>query len=277
MDKSLDSRDGFRHYSNEIARLRPEGAPESVVLLLRTDSTNRLGRRIADEYQAEEQPLPPLLVLALEQTGGRGRQGRDWVSPAGKGVYASRIVLLDDSAPLQSLPLLVGVGLCRALAPFLPAPCRLKWPNDLVVETPEGRRKIGGILIEAAARAGGPSLAVLGFGVNYSHEAADLPETGASLRTLGVDGSLSLEALTWALVMGVERELAHMGDMAYAAAAWRELAVHQPGERITFHGGEGTGGTDGIIEGEYAGIDDHGRLILRTGDGEQRLSSGDVV
>ncbi len=275
MDKRLDSRDGFRHYQNEILRLRPEGAPESVVLLLRADSTNHLGRRIADEYQAEEQALPPLLVLALEQTGGRGRQGRGWVSPAGKGVYASRILQADDPASLQSLPLLAGIGLCRALAPFLPSPCRLKWPNDLLVETPAGRRKIGGILIEAATRAGGPSLAVLGFGVNHGHDAGELPETGASLRTLGVDvgpNGLSLEALTWALVMGVERELAHLGDMAYAAAAWRGLTVHRPGERISFHGGEGTG----LLEGEYAGIDDHGRLILHTGDGEQRLSSGDI-
>ena len=265
----------FRHYLDEIARLRPEGAPENLVVLLRVDSTNRVARVVVDEYQAEEQPLHSLLVLALEQTGGRGRQGRAWTSPAGKGVYASRVVVVEDASRLQSLPLLVGVGLSRALAPYLPSsrsPCLLKWPNDLMVDVGGERRKIGGILIEAVAQAGLPAAAVIGFGVNHGHEAGDLPETGTSLRLLGgIGGVVSLEELTWALVQGVERELTHLGDMSYAAAAWRELAVHRPGDPMTCRTAEGE------VEGRFEGLDDQGRLVLRSGGRERRLSSGEVI
>lgn len=262
----------FRHYLDEIARLRPEGAPENLVVFPRVDSTNRLARVIVDEYGVEEQAVLPLLVLALEQTGGRGRQGRVWTSPAGKGVYATRVVAMEDASRLQSLPLLVGIGLSRALAPYLPSPCRLKWPNDLVIEVGGERKKIGGILIEAVAQAGGPSVAVIGFGVNHGHEAGDLPETGTSLRILG--GEVSLAELTWALVQGVERELAHLGDpgaMGYAAAAWRELSVHRPGDPMTCRT------ADGEVEGTFEGLDDQGRLVLRSGGRELRLSSGEVI
>lgn len=255
----------FRHYLDEIARLRPAGAPENLVVLPRVDSTNRIARAIVDEYHTEEQILRPLLVLALEQTGGRGRQGRVWTSPAGKGVYATRVITVADASLLQSLPLLVGVGLARALTPHLPSACRLKWPNDLMA----GGRKIGGILIEAVAQAGQPSLAVIGFGINHGHEAGDLPETGTSLRLLG--GGVSLEGLTWELVQGVERELAHLGEMAYAAAAWRELSFQQPGDPITCRT------ADGVVEGTFEGLDDQGRLVLRSGGRELRLSSGEVL
>jgi BirA family biotin operon repressor/biotin-[acetyl-CoA-carboxylase] ligase len=263
----MKERRDFRHYLDEIERLRPEGAPENVIVLDRIDSTNRIARAIVDEYHTEEQPLRPLLVLALEQTGGRGRQDRAWTSPPGKGVYASRVVTVEEPARLQSLPLLVGVGLCRSLSPYLSSPCRLKWPNDLIV----AGSKIGGILIEAVAQAGGPSLAVIGFGVNHTHEAGDLPETGTSLRLLGHDGGVSLEELTWALVQGVERELAHLGEMTYASAAWRGLTVHQPGDRISCKV------ADGMVEGTFEGLDEQGRLVLRSGGRELRLSSGEVI
>ena len=259
----------FRRYLDEIARLRPEDSPENLVVVPRVDSTNRIARVVVDEYQAEEQTVRPLLVLALEQTGGRGRQGRVWASPAGKGVYATRVIAVEDASRLQSLPLLVGVGLARALAPYLPSPCLLKWPNDLVVEAGGERRKIGGILIEAVAQAGLPAIAVIGFGINHGHEAGDLPETGTSVRLLG--GGVGLEELTWALVQGVERELEHLGDVAYAAAAWRGLAVHRPGDRMTCRT------ADGEVEGTFERLDDQGRLVIRSGGEELRLASGEVI
>lgn len=266
--------DPLTSYLAELDRARPSGepGPENLVVVRSAASTNQLARAIVADYEQEAQDLHPLLILALEQTGGRGRHGRTWASPEGKGVYATRVLSTRDTAHLQSLPLLVGLGLCRALSPHLPSPCRLKWPNDLVVETPAGRRKIGGILIEALVHPGEGAAAMIGFGVNHSHDEADLPESGTSLRLLGGPGAARpLVELTWDLVTGLERELIHLGDLAYAAGSYRELSAHQPGDAISCRIG------DQVVEGTFVGIDDNGRLRLQRGGEEILVSSGEVI
>lgn len=261
----------FRHYLDEIARLRPKGAPENLVVLPRVDSTNRVARAVADEYQVEEQPLQPLLILALEQTGGRGRQGRVWTSPAGKGVYATRVVSVEEAPRLQSLPLLVGVGLCRALAPYLPSPCCLKWPNDLVVEVEGRRRKLGGVLIESWVGAGGEAAACIGFGVNLSHAAEDLPAGGISLRDLGAE-DLDLPHLAWSLTLGLEGELRWLEEEGgEIAERYRALSVHRTGEPLACQVGEEE------VAGTFQGFDEAGRLRLATGSGERLLAAGEII
>jgi BirA family biotin operon repressor/biotin-[acetyl-CoA-carboxylase] ligase len=263
-----------RYVEELLERRRWGGGPENVLILPVVASTNALARAIATEYQNESQTLHPLLLLAYGQSGGRGRQGRSWSSPPGKGAYVTRVVEAADPALLQTLPLLVGVGLCRALSAGsarLPVPCRLKWPNDLVVEVDGERRKIGGILIEALVRPGERSLALVGFGVNLFHEAADLPEAATSLRLLGGGVGESLADLTWDLVKSVEAELVHLGDAAYAVESYRPLSVHQPGERIVCRAG------DRVIEGAFAGFDEMGRLLLDSDGRRIPLAAGEVI
>jgi BirA family biotin operon repressor/biotin-[acetyl-CoA-carboxylase] ligase len=270
-------------FIDELRKLhRQGGGPENLLVLPVVASTNGFARLIATEYQDASEPLYPLVILAYGQSGGRGRQGRSWSSPAGKGAYVTRVIGTDDPALLQTLPLLVGVGLCRALAAHLPVPCRLKWPNDLVVEVESGgrpeRRKIGGILIEALVRPGERSLALAGFGINLFHTAAELPETATSLALLGDEGSqeeggAALAALAWSLVRGVEAELAHLGDVAYAVASYRPLAVHQPGERLVSRVGETA------TAGAFAGFDETGRLLLDSDSDGRRIvvAAGEVI
>jgi BirA family biotin operon repressor/biotin-[acetyl-CoA-carboxylase] ligase len=253
-----------------LERHRRGGGPPNLVILAEVDSTNALARAIASEYQNEGETLHPLLVLAFEQTSGRGRQGRSWASPAGKGLYATRVIEADDPARLQTLPLLVGIGLCRALSSHLPASCRLKWPNDLLVEVGGQRRKIGGILIEALVRPGERTLGLIGFGVNLFQSAEDLPEAAISLRLAGGDGE-SLAALTWSLVEAVEAELTHLDDAAYAVESYRTLSIHRPGERIVCRFG------DTVIEGTFAGFDEAGRLLLDSDGRRIPVASGEVI
>jgi BirA family biotin operon repressor/biotin-[acetyl-CoA-carboxylase] ligase len=263
--------DRYDLYIRELLERRQRGGgPENVVILSEVGSTNALARTIATHYQNEDERLRPLVLLAFEQTAGRGRQGRSWSSPAGKGAYVTRILEAADPALLQSLPLLVGVGLCRALASHLPVPCRLKWPNDLLVEVAGERKKIGGILIEALVRPGESSVGIIGFGVNLFHEAEDLPETGTSLHLVGGNGT-SLAGLTWDLVEGVEAELAHLGDPGYAVESYRPLSVHQPGERIVCRLG------DSVIEGTFAGFDEAGRLLLDSEGRRIPVAAGEVI
>ena len=101
----------------------------------------------------------------------------------------------------------------------------------------------------------------------WSSSPSNVPATSPSaVRQLG--GTGSLEEVTWRLVAGLERELEHLGDLAYAAAAYRELSVHRSGDRIVCRVGEET------VEGAFVEIDDQGRLVLDNG---QRLSSGEVI
>jgi len=259
-----------RYVQELLEQHRGEGSPENVAILPTVGSTNALARLVATEYQNEYLTVHPLVLIAYEQSGGRGRQGRTWSSPAGKGAYVTRVVEAAEPGILQTLPLLVGVGLCRALAPHLPTPCRLKWPNDLVLETGGERRKIGGILIEALVRPGERSLGIVGFGVNLFHEAEDLPETGTSLRLAGGNGG-NLADLTWDLVKGVEAELAHLGDVGYAVESYRPLSVHQPGEAIVCRIGEGA------VEGTFAGFDEIGRLLLDSEGRRIAVAAGEVI
>ena len=260
----------FEHYVLGLEELKGGRGPENVIVLPQVESTNVLARSIIAEYEAEEQVLHPLVVLAFEQSGGRGRFGRSWSSPSGKGVYATMVLRVAAPELLQTLPLLVGVGLCRALGAHLASPCRLKWPNDLLVEENGRRKKIGGILIEALVRPGEESRAIVGFGVNHGHEAGDLPETGTSLRLHG-GGEVTLPELTWDLVAGVERELERLGDVAYAVDSYRAASVHRAGESIAFRVGES------VIQGTFVGFDENGLLILESEGREMRLSAGEVV
>ena len=264
----------FERYVAGLQRRRERrGGPENLVILPTVGSTNAIARAIATEYQNEAQTLHPLVVLALEQTGGRGRQGRSWSSPAGKGVYATWVLRVEDPGLLQTLPLLAGVGLCRAIAPHLPVPCRLKWPNDLVVEVAGERRKIGGVLIQAAVRPGEGTLALIGFGVNFSQSTADLPEGAISVRLLqgGDSGAGGLADFTWDLVLGLEAVLAHAADGAWAVESYRALSIHQPGERIVCRIGEGE------ITGTFLGFDEFGRLLLDSGGRLVPVASGEVI
>jgi BirA family biotin operon repressor/biotin-[acetyl-CoA-carboxylase] ligase len=274
--------DPFTRYLEELGRTRPEGPrrPENLVVVRRIASTNQLARSIVADYESEALDLHPLLVLALEQTGGRGRQGRSWMSPAGKGVYATRVLSMRNPELLQALPMLAGLGLCRALSRHLPLPCRLKWPNDLVVDTAAGRKKIGGILIEAVVHPGEGAAAMIGFGVNHSHAEEDLPETGTSLERLSGPGAgakipliqlIPLAELTWDLVAGLERELAHLEDLAYAVESYRELSVHQPGDAISCRIGEQ------VMDGTFRGFDGRGRLRLNCEEEEILIASGEVI
>lgn len=258
----------FARYKEELVASRPAGAPENLVVLERVASTNVLARAVVADYDRECQALPTALLVAWEQTAGKGRLGRSWSSPPGLGVYASRTLSVARPEVLQTLPLLVGVGLSRALDAYLPTPSQLKWPNDLLVSG----KKIGGVLIESLVRPGDCALVVVGFGVNLGHTAADLPQDrpATSIRLEG-GPEVPLPRLTWDLVLAVENEIHHLGDADYAVREYRERTVHRPGDLLTCQVGEER------VTGRFAGFDPEGRLLLSGDGGEVRLSAGEII
>jgi biotin-[acetyl-CoA-carboxylase] ligase BirA-like protein len=276
-DPGSRPQEGFAAFVCELEERRATArSPENWVVQASVPSTNGLARRIVADYGLDGLDVVPAWFLALEQTAGRGRGENRWASPSGAGVYASRILTAGSAGELETLPLLVGIGLCRALVPLLSSPCGLKWPNDLMVAVSgaaesgaKAWKKIGGILIEAVIRPDEPPIAVLGFGVNHGNQGDGqslLPDTATALADHARE-PVSLAELAVRLIGGVEEELAHLGDADYAVRSYRELSVHRPGDRLSCRvGGE-------RIEGDFLGFDERGWLRLSSGGKEITLGA----
>jgi BirA family biotin operon repressor/biotin-[acetyl-CoA-carboxylase] ligase len=214
-----------------------------------TDSTNERARELALGGAPHG-----TLVTADEQSAGRGRQGRAWSAPPGSGVLMSLVVRdLDERS--AALPLAAAVAVCEALAPL---DCRIKWPNDVWLE----RRKLAGILVEGRPQEG---WAIVGIGLNVSTAPDQLPavlrETATSLRIAGVERDR--EEVLAALLEALGRRLGQPPEEVLPA--WRERDALR-GERVRWRDGEG----------EAAGIDETGALIVETNAGRVKLDAGEV-
>src|SRR4029077_3344834 len=144
--------DGATHEAIE----RMLGLPR-VELLESTTSTLDVAHRIA----ARGAPAGTL-VIANEQTAGRGRGGKSWQSSPGDGLWLTLIERPADTSGLGVLSLRVGLAAAEALDRFASEPIRLKWPNDLYVDD----KKLGGILVEARWREQAVEYVAIGLGVN---------------------------------------------------------------------------------------------------------------
>jgi BirA family biotin operon repressor/biotin-[acetyl-CoA-carboxylase] ligase len=128
------------------------------------------------------------LVIANEQTAGRGRGGNRWSSRPGYGLWATLVERPENASGLDVLSLRAGLALAPALEPFSPGAVQVKWPNDLYV----GEWKLGGILIEARWREQRPDWVAIGIGVNIEPP-ADVP--GAAGLVPGIGRMQLLDAL----------------------------------------------------------------------------------
>ncbi len=246
---------------------RPGGAWNEVVVLQVTDSTNAL---------AAADPRPWRLVVAAEQTAGRGRRDRVWASPPDTSVSISMVVPLTAGEPAW-LPLVVGLATREALGQVSGQPDRfaLKWPNDVLARADDGGwGKICGILCQVVT---GPlgAVAVAGVGVNVAVPAADLPVPGAtSLHRCGYAPAASArEAVATAIGASVARLCGHWagGDahrlrQAYRAACatiGADVQVHLPDSRT--------------VTGRVVDVADSGELLLAGDAGTEAYAAGDVV
>src|SRR5215212_971999 len=128
-----------------------------VELLESTTSTLDIAHRLAGEGARAG-----TLVIANEQTAGRGRAGKSWQSAPGAGLWLTLVEQPTDGSGLGVLSLRVGLAAAEALDRFASEPIRLKWPNDLYVD----RGKLAGVLVEARWREGNVEYVAIGLGVN---------------------------------------------------------------------------------------------------------------
>jgi BirA family biotin operon repressor/biotin-[acetyl-CoA-carboxylase] ligase len=210
------------------------------------------------------------MVIAEEQTKGRGRWGRTWFSPPRKNLHLTLTMKLPaEHPPLGTLSLLTGVAIVEALRQRFSVPAFVKWVNDVVVDG----KKLAGILIEGV----GSDWALIGIGVNVNLAETELPDelrtTATSLQMVKgapVDRREVLSALLVSLESWWERwAQGAMGSVWQALKGWDWLR----GKSVTTHLPDGT-----TLHGIAVGIMPDGGLRLRLDDGTERtLTAGDVT
>jgi BirA family biotin operon repressor/biotin-[acetyl-CoA-carboxylase] ligase len=233
--------------------------PFRLVALEVTDSTNDEAKRLAQQGAGHG-----TVVWAREQTAGRGRRGRAWVSPPGN-LHVS--LLLDPGAPLAQaaqLGFVASAALAEALSALAPAASfECKWPNDVWCDG----RKIAGMLLETA---GVGDLVVLGVGVDIVHAPNPALYDAVALRDAGCDADAGT-------VMA-----AFVATFAPLFGAWQTLGF--PAVRTSWLArARGVGGPIEVrldretIPGTFRGLDEDGALLLELASGERRrILAGDV-
>ncbi|WP_250027745.1 biotin--[acetyl-CoA-carboxylase] ligase [Paractinoplanes maris] len=264
--------------SLERALVTPGSLWSHIEVVAETASTN------ADVAAAAARGRPEgLVVVAEQQTAGRGRRDRRWTSPPRAGLTLS-VLLRPGQADRERdwlalppssfawLPLLAGVALLGAVERVAEVDAALKWPNDLLV----GERKCAGILAEVSGDA-----VVVGIGLNVTTRSEELPETtGLPATSLRVAGAAvtDRDPLVRALLRGFAswyagwREAGGDAEMSGLLAAYRRgCSTIGQQVRVMLPAGE-------TLTGEATEVDGAGQLVVRTADGaEHRVSAGDVV
>lgn len=227
------------------------------------DSTNDEARRLIESGERG-----PLWVVAARQTKGRGRLGREWVSPSGN-LYASFV--FSDFPAARVAPQLgfaTGVAAMRALrASAGQRGFQLKWPNDMLLDG----AKLGGILLEGVGGAAAP-VAIIGIGVNLAEAPADLPYPARALSSIGPDAPAATRVFADFSDALCETFDLWSGGEGFAAIREEWLrSAHGLGERIR------VALTGETVEGRFETIDASGRLVLETDSGRRTIEAGDVL
>ena len=214
-------------------------------------STNDLAKERALSGESEG-----TVVIAEEQTKGKGTKGRSWYSARKKGLYLS-VVLTPPFPDISLLPLVAGLAVCEAILSCLGVRVGLKWPNDVVWKG----KKLGGILCESGFLGNRVNYAILGVGLNVTHEKGDFPKgmrrQAISLKLIKKE-KIEEEAFLDCLWQFLNHWYGCFlkGEKQRILRAYQEKSVLLLGEKIDL-----TMGRE-VLSGIYRGLDLQGGLIL---------------
>jgi len=231
------------------------------------DSTNRY---LVERSQ--NNGLSGSVCFAEYQTDGKGRRGRQWVSPYGCNIYLSILWRFQQGpAAISGLSLAIGVAVIRALKQHQVADIGLKWPNDIYSQG----KKLGGILVEVSGETDGPCSAVIGLGLNLflpEAKAQGITQAWTDLTKITGQKRLFRNKLAGTLLnhlLPVIAEYEGIGIHAYLDE-WRDYDCLS-GQAATLFVGQQQ------FEGMVRGIDDNGMLLIERPDGSiQTFASGEV-
>jgi len=241
---------------------------QDLIFLEQTTSTNVVAKKMGRKGCVEG-----LLVVAEQQTAGRGRAGRRWSSRRGADILMS-IVLRPKISPEQSAKLtgIACLAVAKAIEECLDLEPKVKWPNDVRIEG----RKVCGILTEGDVRDHELAFAVVGIGINCNREPGsfrrDLAETATSLN-LATGAPVDRTALL-AMALGFfEEEYLLFQSVGFSTLVpeLRKRLCHAD-QKITVRTGNVT------LEGRCLGLDDEGRLLVQTVNGKvHSLCGGEIL
>lgn len=234
-------------------------------VLSSVDSTNAEALRLLSEAQSL-----PYYVLAERQTSGRGRRGRNWVSPFGENLYYSLVVRVEGGMrQLEGMSLAVGLALLQVIRGCGVTEAGLKWPNDVLV----GERKLAGILLELSGDPADVCNVVIGIGLNVNMLATEPGAIGQPWTSMRAELGRLLDRNE--LVAELNRQLSRYLDIqlreGFAALRdeWQACHLWQGKSVALTAGGE-------PIEGEVLGVDHSGAIRLRINELERSFSGGEL-
>ncbi|MPR04019.1 bifunctional biotin--[acetyl-CoA-carboxylase] ligase/biotin operon repressor BirA [Pseudomonas sp. MAFF 212408] len=227
------------------------------------DSTNAQALRLV-----ETGCVAPFLVLAEQQTAGRGRRGRKWVSPFAQNVYYSLVLRVEGGLrQLEGLSLVVGLAVMQALRAVGVKDVALKWPNDVLV----GKKKIAGILLELVGDPADICHVVLGIGINVNmQKAAEIDQQWTSV---GIEKGASVDRNYLVAQLGL-----HLKDYLGRHKAFGFSALQEEWEQNHLWQGKAVSLIAGVhqIDGIVLGVDHQGALRLNVAGIEKIYSGGEL-
>lgn len=244
---------------------------KDTLFLETVDSTNRVARELAGEDKPHG-----FAVLADSQTAGRGRLGKAWQSPSGKGLYCTILVRPELAVEDYSkITLTAGLAVSQVLEEICQLPTQLKWPNDIYISG----RKCGGILVETSSLQGvdKQNFVLVGIGVNINGESGVFPsELQKNATSVFIETGREYDI--WTIFAGIRvrllQLLLQLASEGFAAILnqWRERDMLQ-GRWMKWVTPAGD-----VVYGESLGVDSSGILMVRDHTGMRyEVLSGDVT
>lgn len=234
--------------------------------LSKTASTNDLAKELAKQGAVEG-----TVVLVEEQTAGKGRLGRAWVSPPRTGLYFS-IILYPGVSPIEvtQATMLAAVAVAKSLQRLLKIEARVKWPNDIYIN----EQKVCGILAEMVAEADRVKYLVIGIGINVNQTTEDFVDMDRKATSLRIQtgGRVNRAEVLRTVLEELDTlySLWQQEGFIPLKGMWREMALWI-GKPVVVQG------LQGVWEGEMEDIDDYGALIIKYPNGNrQKFYSGEV-
>lgn len=240
---------------------------ENIFTYDQVDSTNIIAKKFAREGKGEG-----LIVVAEQQVKGKGRMGREWISPYGKGIWFS-VILRPEIPPARAseITFVIAVGIMEGIKRYTGRDVKIKWPNDILLEN----KKIVGILTEISAEIERINYIIAGIGINANQDIEDFPEElrqkASSLKMI-INNEVDRNKLLRFIIEDLEKIYYTYKEDGFGKILniWKEnnVTLNKRVKAITF---------DSEIVGMAERVDEEGYLIIKDDHGkEHRIIAGDV-